>query len=138
MDVFKPRSWATLAETKMGQERDMRTADMRVFWDALERAGIGSLQDFRDVWLRAVRQDPAAQKTIFKVTQESPLAYQKVNAWAAERVQYLARQRALRDEDKKKTVVQKKSQWEKSRDKLSKRGAWVIAGGLPSLGKKSR
>lgn len=96
------------------------------------------MKEFREVWLRAVRQDSIAQQVIFRITQESSFANEKVSAWASERVQFLARQRALRDEDKKKTVTKRKSLWEKSRDTLDRRGARVIQGGLPSLGKKSK
>lgn len=116
----------------------MGATGIRAFWDALERAGILSMKEFRELWLKAVRQDPAAQRLIFRITQESSFANEKVNAWASERVIYLTRQRELRDEDKKKTVTKRKSLWEKSRDKLGRHGARVINGGLPSLGKRSK
>lgn len=116
----------------------MRSAEMRAFWDALAKVGITSMKEFRDVWLRAVRQDSAAQQLIFKVTQDSRFADQKVSAWASERSQFLARQRALREQDKKKTGSNRKSLWEKSRDSLSKSGARVVHGGLPSLGRRSK
>lgn len=116
----------------------MRTEEMRDFWNALESVGIGSMREFREVWLRAVRQDAAAQQVIFKVTQRSKFADEKVSAWASERVQFLAQQRKLRDQDKKKADPSRKTLWEKSRDSLSKRGARVIHGGLPSLGRRSK
>ena len=112
---------------------------MKTLRAELLRHGL-TLESFKDIWNQARKGDLQARTLVFQITSKSEFGRQLVDTWADERVRRMAKSQTERDARKAHPTQKPKtlSLWQKSQRTIGKSGARVIAGGLPSLGKRSR